>query len=218
MKILISIQPQHLANILNGIKILELRKSMPKCDLPCEAIFYCTKDKNNILAGTPTVKKSWKCWNRKDWNKQEKKDVGLGKYNGKVVAKFTLKQIDRLEYRHINLFHTNQYVPTSENPDYEWEKHSCVDYGKIVEYGKGAPLFAWHIDDLIIYDEPKELSNFQKDLDCDNYPCNKGKFCEHDYYDYSEGCKACEIDFDGSHCIYKQLKRPPQSWCYVEVS
>ena len=35
-KILISIKPKYVAEILNHRKTLEIRKTAPKCELPCE--------------------------------------------------------------------------------------------------------------------------------------------------------------------------------------
>jgi len=68
--ILMSIRPQHLVNILNGKKTIEIRKTMPKCALPIDVYIYCTKDKkyaNLINRG--------------------------GFLTGMVVAKFTLEKI-----------------------------------------------------------------------------------------------------------------------------
>ena len=42
-KILISIQPQWVEKILNGEKTIEIRKTMPKCELPVKVYIYCTK-------------------------------------------------------------------------------------------------------------------------------------------------------------------------------
>ena len=33
-------------------------------------------------------------------------------------------------------------------------------------------------------------------------PCEKGLSCSYEYYDYSEDCMACGIDFDGTACPY----------------
>ena len=41
--IMISIQPQYVEKILNGEKTIEIRKTMPKCELPCKVYIYCTK-------------------------------------------------------------------------------------------------------------------------------------------------------------------------------
>lgn len=73
------------------------------------------------------------------------------------------------------------------------------------EYGKGKPLYLWHISDLKIYDKPKELSEFHK-------PCiNPGMRI----------CELCEFaDFENTDVLHPKciniLICPPQSWCYVE--
>lgn len=58
--------------------------------------------------------------------------------------------------------------------------------GALWDYGKGATLYGWHISELKVYDTPKLLSKFDG--------LRKTKF----------GYAPVEI------------KRPPQSWCYVE--
>ena len=40
--ILISIRPEWVAKILNGKKTIEIRKTMPKCDLPIDVYIYVT--------------------------------------------------------------------------------------------------------------------------------------------------------------------------------
>lgn len=57
--------------------------------------------------------------------------------------------------------------------------------GALWDYGKGATLYGWHISELKVYDTPKLLSKFDG--------LRKTKF----------GYAPVEI------------KRPPQSWCYV---
>ena len=59
--------------------------------------------------------------------------------------------------------------------------------------GKGA-VYCWHISNLAIYDTPQELQEFRRPLEC--HRGNDREDCV--------GCWDCEI------------KRPPQSWCYVE--
>ena len=58
-------------------------------------------------------------------------------------------------------------------------------------------------DDLIVYDKPKELSEFMKHDQCTYFHKND-KSCSFPYR-----CKnkwLCDSEF---------LTRPPQSWCYV---
>lgn len=63
----------------------------------------------------------------------------------------------------------------------------------------GGDGYAWHIPKLEIYDTPKPLSAFKGlcrvDADC----------CACPHYNYTK------MDCDG-----RMIKRPPQSWCYVE--
>lgn len=73
--------------------------------------------------------------------------------------------------------------------------------GALWGYGKGATLYGWHISKLEIYDTPKVLSKFRR-------ICDKGCRCE--------GC--ARYWGNGGNCGIGSLriKRPPQSWCYVE--
>ena len=64
---------------------------------------------------------------------------------------------------------------------------TCLSAAEMRKYADGAHgLYGWHISDLVCYDKPKELSEFKG--------LRKTKF----------GYEPVEI------------KRPPQSWCYVE--
>lgn len=64
------------------------------------------------------------------------------------------------------------------------QKQTCLTYEELKDYGKNKSLRYWHISDLKIYDEPKELSDFIR--------LRKTKF----------GYAPVEI------------KKPPQSWYY----
>lgn len=226
--IMISIKPEFVEKILNGEKTIEIRKTMSKCKLPCKVYIYCTKGKYEQY--TPPLS---------DTNYEHAFGYVM---NGKVVAEFTLKQVEKINccavpYMKSNNLGYGHFIDDGvyqlkdkdgivferndnsietmlKNKDFEKMKLSPLDVYKYIS-GYGV-FYAWHIDELKIYDKPKELSEFRKDLDCDDYPCNKNRDCKYNYYDTSDGCWACGIDFDGTNCIYKQIKRPPQSWCYVE--
>lgn len=73
------------------------------------------------------------------------------------------------------------------------EMQSCVDCKELIEYADGKKLYSWNISDLVIYDEPKELDEFRKPIEC-----HRGIAREN-----CIGCWDCEITI------------PPQSWCYV---
>lgn len=208
-EILISIQPQWVEKILNGEKTIEIRKTMPKCELPVKVYIYCTKRKRKNEFITKSEKFGWVMGRETTfYNRAKEYDA-----NGRVVAEFTLNKVDAYDWDvdFLNTKRNMYYIKSGE------AEKTCLTYEQLCDYGKGKDLYGWHIESLKIYDKPKELSEFRKELDCDDYPCNKGTVaCKYSYYDNCEGCWACGIDFDGTNCIYKQLKRPPQSWCYVE--
>ena len=85
-------------------------------------------------------------------------------------------------------------------PTVDGEK-TALSYEEFASYGKGATLYGWCISDLKIYDEPLEITQFIK-------PCP-----------YDEICECCDMYFELEDCCKNaalQLRRPPQSWFYVE--
>lgn len=145
--IMISIKPEWVEKILNREKRWELRLSCPEDE--CIAEIYCTKDKKKILAGTPFVDSSWKCWDRNEWSIQQKKDIGFGKYNGKVVARFWLNK--SAIYKGFNIDSIREVSEQSKVSAFQIYKYSNCGTRTI---------YAWFIDDLKIYDTPKELAEF----------------------------------------------------------
>lgn len=95
--------------------------------------------------------------------------------------------------------------------------NSQVDRQAINNYGNGKKLYFWHISDLELYADAKTLDAFERYSDSNDRPCEKGLYCEHEYFDYAEDCKACAIDFDGTNCPRMKLQKPPQSWCYIDA-
>lgn len=74
------------------------------------------------------------------------------------------------------------------------KERSCLTDEELERYSQGKETYHWHISNLIIYDKPKVLG-----YDC-KFITNKSKLT---------------FDTNGDFC-YTGLKRPPQSWCYVE--
>lgn len=73
---------------------------------------------------------------------------------------------------------------------------SCLTMREISEYANGKEIYGWHISNLVIYDKPRELSEFR-------IKCKGG--CDIPYL-YSPPCENCRKD---------RLTRPFQSWGYV---
>ena len=70
-------------------------------------------------------------------------------------------------------------------------QQSCLPFDKMFAYLGEEYGYGWHISDLKIYDKPKELGKFR-------------------YYNVS-----VKIE-NGVVLPTHKIKRPPQSWCYVE--
>lgn len=207
--ILISIKPEWVEKILNREKTIEIRKSMPKCELPCKVYIYCTQGKHdNWLRKYPfSIKESF----------YQLCDDNFNCLNGKVIAEFTLNRIDFL----IDVGFGIHYVDKElKDLDLDFLRtNSCLTDEQIYFYlglkkdsGYYNDGYVWHIDDLIIYDKPKELDEFSVYIP--NNKCEKheqGFNCEKcDYYiKQYRTCGSC-------YYLYRKLKRPPQSWCYVE--
>ena len=185
--IIISIRPEWIEKILNGEKTIEIRKTKPNCDLPIKCYIYCTKPRRWFVDSPFTMfsyEELWiqdgKIYNGKDdslWNPDFNHYYRL---NGRVVAEFTLNKFDYWQpYWMPDIMHIC-----------DMSKLSCVSVDDLISYSNGKVIYGWHIDNLKIYDKPKELSEFSTTL---------------------HRMKGKEFRYT-SHL----LQRPPQSWCYIQ--
>ena len=199
--IMISIQPQWVEKILDGEKTIEIRKTVPKCGLPCKVYIYCTRNKHlGLVIGGGTAD-LFRC------NNCETAFIAGGYLaNGNVVAEFTLNKITKHEKNYIDVNGQVAYnfkTCDVKNAGFETDVLSLLDFDNFVEdYGNGKPLYAWRIENVKMYDKPKDFYDFRHS-DCE--------FCNHikmDPYDTDNRCCWAECK--------NMLERPPQSWCYVE--
>ncbi|MBQ0165367.1 MAG: hypothetical protein KBS75_09265 [Bacteroidales bacterium] len=165
---MVSIKPKWCKLIDSGKKTIEVRKTAPK-EVPFKAYIYCTKSGGYILPY----------------------DDLSDFYNGKVIGEFICYRIDAI---------CPDVFVVREDAERALEG-SCISVNEFKKYMKcvpGTPLYvlkdayAWHISDLVIYDKPKELSEFHSGRSV--YEIKAGKLS------------------------YTGIKRPPQSWMYVEVA
>ena len=80
-------------------------------------------------------------------------------------------------------------------------KETCLTSEKLCNYLGEKVGYGWHISDLKIYDAPRELGELRR-------ACPNSFYCESCAM-YRENDGTC-----GNESL--RLKRPPQSWCYVE--
>ena len=88
--ILMSIRPQHLANILNGKKTIELRKRFPS-DYRGWVYLYCTK-------GKPYLTRIYGEWDLTKYGCEESPSGNVRTVNGKVVCRFWVENVDKFVY------------------------------------------------------------------------------------------------------------------------
>lgn len=72
---------------------------------------------------------------------------------GKIIGDFLCVFAEKFPYNR------NGYGIEAEN---ELCAEACLDKNDLYNYLSGAVPYAWHISDLVIYDTPKELSEFGK--------------------------------------------------------
>jgi predicted transcriptional regulator len=163
--VLISIQPKWCELIANGSKTIEVRKTKPKLKTPFKVYIYCTQGRERS--------KLFK-WCRSNNFLKEKYTC----LNGKVIGEFVCDYIEPF---------TTDYRADREQTE-KMSKLSCVSWLGMNEYeANSLCLYGWHISDLVIYDKPRELSEFRK----------------------PELPTGLRYEDDA-------ITRPPQSWCYVE--
>lgn len=179
--VLISIQPQWCEEIASEEKTLEIRKTKPKLQTPFKCYIYCTKNElltrsyNNGSIYVAPYKKYQKAL-------ESNGNITL---SGKVIGEFVCDRIEEYqsEFVNDNCYEDIRLVWDNEDKPYEAEKEfeiitsnekdnpndcrlckdACLTFGEIKSYvgiGFAKTFYGWHISDLVIYDKPKQLSEF----------------------------------------------------------
>ena len=185
--VMISIRPKWCEKICRGEKIIEVRKTRPKLQTPFKCYIYCTKGQERLVAIL------------KDG------DENYGEiYHGKpVFIKTSVPSVcdmygkRKMVIGEFTCDSIYELAPLNHAPD-DVEQQACLTREEIVRYLKGVG-YGWHISELKIYDKPRKLSEFKGLCKVESDCCA----CPH--YNYTK------MDCDG-----RQIKRPFQSWGYVE--
>lgn len=216
--ILISIKPKWCELIASGKKTIEVRKTRPKCDTPFKCYIYCTKPKmitkyvfkpedypEDIRPEKPVFCK------QPDASSPFCSAVNG---NGKVIGEFICNKIDRLavcgyDNRNTELRRVDDNLAFC-NLNYDYMNKCQLSFDNLKKYSNGGGLYGWRISNFVIYDKPKELSEFVTFCDKDTKCCLKCRhylFNSDDLNGYRRWCGVYRR---------KPLTRPPQSWCYCE--
>ena len=156
--ILQSIKPQYCKLIASGKKTIEVRKTRPKLEIPFKVYIYRTKDE--LLTKSHNNGAIYLSENK---YKSALEKAGNLTLSGKVIGEYICDKITEYEYMNQGFNFWSYNVST-----YELALMG-LSYEDFSTYGQGSTLYGWHISDLIMYDEPKELSEFMvscKDNDC----------------------------------------------------
>lgn len=196
--ILISIRPQWVEKILNGIKKDEIRKGttigkainkLIKEQGVAPTFIYCTKGKWGLYDNRSHITSASDIFfiDRLGYDKPPL-------INGKVVARFNAT-VDLLELKMIEggLFFAKQ---DKEVIELDLNENAQIDNWQLLHYtGEklGTQISDIHINDLEIFDKPKELSEFIRDT-------GRIMLVGNDLIPYCE-----------------PLTRAPQSFCFIEI-
>ena len=111
--------------------------------------------------------------------------------NGKVIGEFVCDRIDEF----VNFVPIYTLV------------QSCLTTEQIGEYLNGNRGYGWHITDLVVYDEPRELCEFFQVKAIRGYHKKDEPKTDDLNIPRLLNSTRFEVNF---------LTRPPQSWCYIE--
>lgn len=161
---MMSIRPRHSCNILNLIKLWEIRKLFPS-DYVGWVYIYVTKDKN-LLRKVVEYDESSMTWYQPHYEIINDKNCDFDILNGKVVARFWCDRVDEI-FAKPDRCKEFYFYDTSKLDTEDLLKQSCLEYDELDVYLDANNGYAIHITKLETFDKPKEISEF-KHLTCRN--------------------------------------------------
>lgn len=224
--ILISIQPKWCELIANGKKTIEVRKTKPKLETPFKCYIYCTlpprselfwhydddgrrmfgeyeRELIRLIDGSVVYDYGMRICVDGGKLGREPESSEWGEDNflcKKVIGKFVCDYIT-------TIFFDSDIRYGEDFPDRCISNigASCLSLQELKQYSNGKDVFGWHISDLVIYDDPKNLGAFNA-LCLQKTDCEKCRHSVNDDLPFGEISIGCD----------RRIRRPPQSWCYIE--
>ncbi len=185
--VMLSVRPKWAEKIASGEKTIEVRKTRPKLATPFKAYLYVTAGNlsyrcpNGMIChcnGGRAVIGEFVC-NKVDWITR----IGFSGFP--VPSRYSICN------------HSNMSVLPINDLLYA----ARLTYPELADYLAGGEGYGWHISDLLIYGQPRELTAFRR-------------ACKNSWY-----CESCAMYWENNGTCGNeslQIRRPPQSWCYVE--
>lgn len=209
--VLLSIRPKWCKKIANLQKTVEIRKTAPNLEVPFKCYIYCTKAPKKLITIFRDGEESYdgEIYHGKTkfitWDGIGVPD-DIDSAMQMVIGEFTCDKIDKLVHvgtmMDINILTLDGWY----KPAGELLQAACLTEAAAKKYLQGRNGYGWHISDLKIYNQPKDIICFHRAVE------------ENELW-----CKKCAIGKKKDvHCAFcygldgLRLRRPPQSWCYVE--
>lgn len=121
-KILLSLKPNWLKEILYNNKILEIRKSCPNINNKYKILLYCTKNGDKLIV------------------------------NDKQANGFIIGEIDYIKNYNIKIINNKLYINNEEKKWDKFLETSKLNKENIYDYLKDGNGYGWYIKNPIIYD------------------------------------------------------------------
>ena len=162
--LLISIHPQWVELILNLIKKDEIRKGtaigkainkLIEEQGVAPTFIYCTKDNKQKLCYVPATE-TFYCYPKDNFIAKQCDRMGLT-FNGKVLARFNATA-EHIEYETCSRDISGWWKDDGKMYDH---KDACLTYKEMFDYIGADEGTAIHINDLEIFDKPKDISEFK---------------------------------------------------------
>lgn len=192
--VLISIRPKWCEKIVNGEKTIEVRKTRPKLETPFKCYIYCTQAsvKYQTICGCHVLN-SDELYRHPEQGIKHGDSIELMLCENYTKDNFLNGKVigeficDRIYELETRSPGGSYYVKGEGRPTInDVARQSCLTSKDMHEYLQSKVGYGWHISDLKVYDKPRELGSFTGLRDT--------KFGAAPY----------------------DIKRAPQSWCYVE--
>lgn len=174
-------------------KTVEVRKTCPKDDEWNKiGKIYCTKDKQSFNC----IPKEYQPF--------------MQKFLGKVIGEFVCNEITRIarcgyDNRSIELNIVEENLKCKKL-DKGFLYRCQLSFSDIEKYANGGDVYGWHISDLKLYKEPKDIGEFYK----------VGMLSYDDWlYGIYNGNGGARSSYESYKNAFK-LSKAPQSWCYVK--
>ena len=205
--VLISIKSEWCYEIAKDKKKIEIRKNKPNTKTPFKCFIYATKPIKNYDKGL--CLDEGKVGFVYKINYPAAKLYNMDIISGKVIGEFVCDSVTKI-YAHDKGYGVKVEHPFSDT----FTKDTCLTLEQLDDYLCKKDGYGWHISNLVIYEKPRELSEFVSPewfRDCEKQ-CTDIERLRCPVKDSRKADKMCGWCRKGG----KPITRPPQSWCYVE--